>query len=209
MENRFEGQSNSEIPHSLELAHELESTEDEEVLRQKLGSLLDSMESDLGVEFVSNVNELYKGMQSEDCLVRVESLSRVLETMETSSPMKISDETESHYANAVIPDPRGIKIAFSEGQAPGPVRLAVGFGKTIIGFKSDNVSVEEIEFSESDIRDARERKYLCRHVVGELTREDIRFLVMRMPSSLLDEDHLTEEEKKRKDPFIFRGARLQ
>lgn len=205
MKNNYEYIPGHEIPHSLELAQELESTDDEEIIREKLGKMLESIEHDLGIKFTSNVSSIYKGMQNEDCLVRVESLSRVLETVELESPLKISDEHESHYANAVIPNPEGIKIALSEGQAPGPVRIMVGFGKTIIGFKADNILVEEVEFSESDIRDAKERKYLCRHVSGELIKKDIRYLVMRIPFSLLQDQFLTEDEKNKKPHFVFRG----
>lgn len=198
-----------ELPHSLELAKELEETEDVEVIREKLGSLLESIAEDTGVEFTSDVNTLYQAMAKEGCLVRVEKLSRVLETVELGSPLDISDEKEAHFANAVIPMPEGIKIALSEGQAPGPVRIMVGFGKTIIGFKTDNISVSEVEFSESDIRDPEERKFLCRHVSGSLQSKDVGYVVIRIPSDLLAEKYLTKEEKKKKMPFVFRGAKLQ
>ena len=205
----FEQTHEQALPRSLELARELEETDDDEVIREKLGLLLDSISEDLHVQFVSNVSELYRGMQSENCLVRVEHLSRVLETLELEdSPLKISDENERHYANTVIPVPEGIKIALSEGEAPGPVHIIVGFGKTIIGFKSDNISVDEIEFSESDIRDAKERAYLCRHVSGILKKNDIRYMIIRIPFNMIREQYLTEEEKQKKPPFAFRGVRL-
>lgn len=197
-----------ELPHSLELAQELENTDNDELIREKLGLMLEAIEGDLGTKFVSNVNELYKSMKSENCLVRAERLSRVLETVELESPLKISDENEQHYANAVIPSPEGIKIALSEGLAPGPVRIMVGFGKTIIGFKADNISVQEIEFGESDIRDPIERKFLCRHVVGELNKEDIRFIVIRIPIHLMQEAYLSNEEREKKPTFVFRGMSL-
>ncbi len=204
----FEQTLRHELPRSLELAQELEETDDDDLIREKLGPMFRSIEEDLGVKLVSDVSELYKGMQSEDCLVRAERLSRVLETVEMESPMEISDEDERHYANAVIPTAEGIKIALSEGQAPGPVRIMVGFGKTIIGFKADNVSVSEVEFDESDIRDAQERKFVCRHVNGELTKEDIRYIVMRIPFSYVAPGYLTDEEKIRKPRFVFRGTKL-
>jgi hypothetical protein len=132
----------------------------------------------------------------------------VLEAVELGKPLHISDETDSHYANAVVPVSEGIKIAFGEGEAPGPVRVMVGFGKTLIGFKTDHLSVSEIDFSESEIRDARERKYLCRHVSGDLKREDIRYLILRIPYAIMDPVRLTDEERKRTRPFVFRGVRF-
>lgn len=196
------------IPHSLELAKELEGIEDEVVLKEKLSLLMDYISEDLGIEFTDDVNTLYKGMNSENCLVRVEQLSRVLRAVELNETLSISDKDESHYANAVLPIPAGIKIAFSEGQAPGPIRTAIGFGKTIIGFKTGNISVEEIEYTHSEIRDHAERKQICRHVVGDLRKEDIRYLVMRIPRHLLDDQHLSEKEKKSKTPFVFRGLKM-
>ncbi|MBU6232011.1 MAG: hypothetical protein KGI45_01890 [Patescibacteria group bacterium] len=204
----FEMGLRQEMPHSLELAQELEDSDDEEFLQEKIGVLLRSIEEDTGYSFESDVGKFYNDMKRENCLVRVERLSRVLETVEMEQPLTISDEDESHYANAVIPETEGIKIALSEGQAPGPIRIVVGFGKTIIGFKSDHLKVDEIDFSETDTRDAQERRYLCRHVTGELDKDDIRYLIIRIPSHLVSEDLMTETEKKRRLPFIFRGMKL-
>jgi len=200
--------TSEKIPESLELARELENTDDETVIKEKLGLLLDTMSVELGSKYVENIAEIYKGMRSENCLARVERLSRVLETVELKTPLHISDEDETHYANAVIPLPEGIKIAFSEGQAPGPVRAVVGFGKTIIGFKTENLSVSEIDFEGNNFQNHGERKFLCRHVSGDLNKDDIRYIVIRIPTNLMPETHLSEEEKTKKLPFIFRGLQL-
>ena len=205
---KIESVPGMEAPHSLELARELEEMNDDEVIHQKLGELLKSIETDLGVSFDTDVGPLYDRMMADNCLVRVERLSRVLETVELTKPLRISDEDERHYANAVIPSPEGIKIALAEGQAPGPVRIMVGFGKTLVGFKTDHVSVSEVEFGESDIRDPRERRYITRHVVGELPPEDIHYIVIRLPSNLVGEECLSNDEKKMKPRFIFRGLHL-
>ena len=199
------------LPKSVELARLLENTPDgegEEGVKEKLGLLLESISADIGKQFTPDADQIYKEMKEQDCLARVEQLSRVLEAIELKKPIQISDEDESHYANAVLPVPQGIKIAFSEGQAPGPLRAMVAFGKTIIGFKTDHLSVEEIDFSEGQFITASERKYLCRHVTGQLETEDIKYLVMRIPFSLMQEKHLTEEEQSKKSPFIFRSMRL-
>ncbi len=194
------------IPHSLAVALELESSTeaDEAVIREKLSDLLKSMREDLHIEYTDNANELYEKMRQENCLVRVEKLSRVLDTLNSDKKLHIADEDEYHYANATLPVPEGIKIAFAEGQAPGPVRIAVAFGKTIIGFKTDNIKVEEIDFSENR-PDATERKYLCRHVVGDIEKQDIVSVVIRIPRHLMDESLLTEKEMSSKTPFIVRG----
>lgn len=205
----MEGKNNEtieEMPNSLRLALELEQItddEDVELLKAKLKEFLKSMEDDLHVHYTDNANDLYQRMREENCLVRVEKLSRVLETLKLDKKLHIADEEEYHYANATIPVPEGIKIAFAEGQAPGLVRIALGFGKTIIGFKTDNIKVQEIDFT--DRPDAEERKYLCRHVSGDVDKEDIVSVVMRIPRHLMDDSLLNEKELASKIPFIVRG----
>ena len=195
------------LPLSLDLAIQLERTTDLEIIKSKLGELLESIENDLHVSF-EDPDEIYKDMERERCLARVERLSRVLETVELDHELPISAETETHYANAVIPNDKGIQLAFAEGQAPGPVRTIVSFGKTIIGFKTDSLSVEEIDFDDSEIRDNRERKYLCRHVTGKLHRKDILSVVMRIPRQMIDTKYLTDEENTLELPFIFRAFKI-
>ncbi len=82
----------------------------------------------------------------------------------------------------------------------------IAFGKTLVGFKTNNVSVEEVDFEDDDIRDIGLRRNVCRHVVGKVEPEDIRCVVMRIPRGYLDERHMTYDEIEEKDlPFIFRG----
>ncbi len=201
-------ESHEILPRSLELARILEQTDDEEVIRNGLNELFETLEADLHTTLHNNPGLVYKHMEKEGCLARVESLSRVLETIETGKTLSISDETESHYANAVIPTPQGIQIAFAEASALGPVRTMVGFGKTIVGFKTENIQVDEIDFNPDDPRGALERKFLCRHVVGDLKPEDIRSVVMRIPRHLIREDLLTEDERNETSTFIFRTFEL-
>ena len=195
--------------HLVELALELEQMTDdnEEAIRLKLRELLEGIEKELHVRYSNNANELYEHMRQENCLVRVDTLSRVLETLIENKKLRIADNDESHYANATLPVSKGIKIAFAEGQAPGPLRVAMTFGKTIIGFKTDHIEVKEIDFS--DRPDAEERRYLCRHVVGELEKEDIVSIVIRIPRHAVDESLLTEKESTSKSPFIIRGLNIR
>ena len=210
MQGPYNNLENSEqVPHSLELAKNLEQTTDESELRKGLKELLDSISTDTGLDCTDNVSELYEMMRQENCLARIEKLSNVLAAIELNQPVHISDSTETHYANAVVPLPQGLKIAFSEGQAPGPIRAVFGFGKTMIGFKTDNIDVSEVEFGESDIRDVNERAFLCRHVVGDIRREDIVCMILRIPRSLMDGHALTEKEKKHCSEFILRGFDLK
>lgn len=196
---------------AIELAKKLESTYDSEFLKKHLGELLDLIEIETGVHFLETVDSIYEGMKADDCLVRVEQLSRILETIELNTSYQIGHKGENHYANAVIPEEKGIRLALAEGQAQGPIRTMVSFGKTIIGFKTDNLEVSEVDFvsDTAGFRDENERKYICRHVEGIVTKEDIKYMVMRIPRHLLNDDRLTREELEDSDmPFIFRGVKF-
>jgi transcriptional antiterminator Rof (Rho-off) len=194
---------------AIELAQQLENSEDVEYIRENLGTLLDLIELETGARFETEADTIYKNMERENCLVRVEQLSRILKTVELDDDLPIGHNAETHYANAVIPDERGIKLALAEGQAPGPIRVLMSFGKSLIGFKTDNLQVTEVDYvpDAAGIRDEQERRYVCRHVEGTLKKQDIKFLVIRIPKHLLDEQHLTQEELEEKDfPFVFRAT---
>lgn len=196
---------------AIDLAHQLEDSEDIEYIKQNLGILLDLIEKETGAEFQEEVDAIYEEMKEEKCLVRVEQLSRILETVELNKDLPIGHDAETHYANAVIPEEAGIKLALAEGQAPGPIRAIMSFGKSLIGFKTDNLEVSEVDFipDTTGIRDEQERKYVCRHVEGTLKKDDIKFLVIRIPKHLLDEKHLSQEEISEKDfPFVFRATKF-
>jgi methionyl-tRNA formyltransferase len=196
---------------AIQLAQELENSEDIEYVKENLGKLLDLIEEETGTEFQEEVDDIYEQMKQENCLVRVEQLSRILETIELDKELPIGHNAETHYANAVIPEDAGIKLALAEGQAPGPIRAIMSFGKSLIGFKTEDLSVTEVDFvpDAAGVRDEQERKYICRHVEGTLHKKDIKFLVIRIPKHLLDLNHLTEEEKAEKEfPFVFRATKF-
>lgn len=207
MGGKFENPE-SGIPASLEAARILEELTDPKEITKQLRSLLDALPREIGKEFTGDVASIYRGMQKEECLARVEKLSRVLGAVELGELIHISDENESHYANAVLPELEGLKIAFAEGQAPGPVRSMVAFGKTVVGFKTDNLKVDQVEFDGTNFQNVKERRYLCRHVSGDLRKEDIRYMVLRVPTHMMPEEHLSEPEKAKKAPFTFRGIQF-
>jgi hypothetical protein len=192
---------------AYKIALEMEESDDPEFVRKNIPELLRLIEADVHHPLVNDVSGLYLGMAQNKCLARIERLSRVLKTIEEDEPMRIG-EAEEHYANAVIPEPEGIKIAYAEGQAPGPVRSMIAFGKTLIGFKTENMQVDSIEYSSDDLRDGQKRNILCRHVSGDLRKEDIKYLIIRIPKNLVDLEVLTKEEVETESTFIFRGVEI-
>lgn len=193
---------------AISLATQLESSEDEGFIKENLPTFLRDIEEDLGIRLNNNVNEMYQHMRDHNCLARVESVSRVVKALEVGEEFEIG-KGDFHYANAVIPETEGIKLAFSEGQAIGSLRTIIGFGKTLIGFKTDNIEVTEVDYEEDGLRDIAQRRYLCRHVDGKLSGQDIKTVVMRIPRRFVPETLMTDEEREDGRSFIFRGFNIE
>ncbi len=194
----------------VRLSRELEQSQDPQFIQRALPELFDVLKKELGISLLSGeeIQKVYNLFQEEGCLVRVENFTRIMSALELSQGFKVGESADdSHYANAVIPDPEGIRLAFAEGQASGPLRLAMGLGKSLVGFRghSDHLTVSNVDFSEDDQRDVAKRDYLCRHIEGEILKEDIRGVVMRIPRNVVGESLLTDEELENEGQFIFRG----
>ena len=173
-----------------------------------VSELLSHLDTDLHLELSANIGSIYAEMLRENLLARVERVASVIECMATNTPITVGS-ADSHYANSVTADPEGLRIAMAEADAVGPVRLLVGLDlKALVGFSTDHLTVSEIDDNEHDLRDTNLRKGVCRHVSGEIHRDDIRYVVMRIPRSCFPEDALVPEEKNISGNFIFRGAKI-
>lgn len=192
----------------LALAKELETVKDREAFSRLVGPFLEELESTLDVKLDQDVLSAYRTMEDKKMLLRVENVSRILETITKHTPMPVGSE-EDHYANSVVPTQEGIKIAFSEGKAPGPVRLLFGFDlKTAISYEPESVHVYPIDDMEDDLRDAGLRKQVCRHVAGEIKPEYIRHIVLRVPRVFFPKEKMTDEERSTSGMYIFRSVTL-
>ncbi len=196
--------------HVVRLSRELEEAKDPEIIKRALPELFELLQTELQISLLKGqeIRTIYNLFQEEECLVRVENFTRIMEALELNQGFRIGESSDdSHYANAVIPNAEGIRLAFAEGQASGPLRLAIGLGKSLVGFRSDsaNVKVSDVDFSEDDARDVAKRAYLCRHVEGEIVKDDIRGVVMRIPRNVMDESLLTDDELENESQFVFRG----
>lgn len=192
----------------ITLAKQLETVKDREAFSRLVGPFLDELESTLHVTLDQDVLSAYRTMEEQRMLLRVENVSRILETITKHTPMPVGSD-EDHYANSVVPNQEGIKIAFSEGKAPGPVRLLFGFDlKTAISYEPESVHVYPIDDIEGDLRDAGLRKQVCRHVAGEIKSEYIRHIVLRVPRAFFPEEKMTDDEKKSAGMYIFRSVTL-
>jgi hypothetical protein len=206
--SKFEKFEDGESSRSNFILEKLETANTIEEMQKALAELMHYLAEELEIELQPDVSKLYEEMQNERLLARLENLRRIVEAIEKKTPFKIGDEND-HYANAVLPENEGLKIAFAEGNAPGPVRLLIGFDtRSLISFNPQGLEVHEIDIKESDPRDPVKRLLLCRHVVGTLYPHQIKHLILRIPRSIFPENMLAEEDSRYKN-FIFRGARLK
>src|SRR5690606_13199423 len=166
-----------EVSESTDLSPE----EIKEQCKTLTAELLDHLRTDLNLELSSDVSTLYEEMQREKLLARVENATRVIECIATKSPIPVGSN-DTHYANAVIAEPEGLRIAMAAADVLGPVRFLVGLNlKAIVRFKSDHPEVAEVDDSQIAIRATQMRKSFCRHVVGEILTEAMRYMVLRIP----------------------------
>ncbi len=188
---------------------DLSPLEIQERCRPLVKEFLEHMKSDLNLTLSPEVSIFYGEMQRQNLLARVESVQKVIECISAGIPISVGKH-ESHYANAVTAELEGLRIAMSEADVIGPVRLLVGLDlKALIGFKSDHIEVTEIDDSEFDFRDTGLRKSMCRHITGEILPEDIRYVIMRIPRGYFPEEDLLPNEEGQSIPFIFRGASVK
>jgi len=171
--------------------------------------LLAHLQSDLHLELSGDVTALYNEMSRENILARVEDIVKVIKCITTGQPIAVGSSSNKHSANSVTSDPEGLRIAMAEAGVTGPIRLLVGLDvKTLIGFKNDHLQVSEIGKDEFDIRDTELRSAYCRYVSGEIRKEDIRYLIMRIPRKMFPEEKMSEEELVQQGNFIFRGVEI-
>lgn len=216
MQNRITFEENSlnpEQPEKTELDQlllELQNAQKPEVVKEILGEVLNHLKNDLGINLSPNIADLYEEMEKQDILLRAENLIKIIESLEKHTPLAFGT-SEDHYANAVVPSQEGLSIALAEGEAPGPIKILIGFNiKSLIGFDPTDFQIHSIESNDPNIdpRDQEKRLKNCRHVSGNLPPEQIKYLVLRAPRATFPDNHLTNEEKNASSSFIFRGAKI-
>lgn len=214
--NEREGRAEdfSELLAIVQRMEELGNADDislEEFARESkvlIKEFLAHLDADLHLELSANVSGAYEEMSRENLLARVESVVDIMKCVISDQHISVGSK-DRHYANSVLANIEGLRIAMAEADALGPIRLLVGLDlKALVGFKNDHVEVTEIEKDEFDVRDSALRKSMCRHVVGEIHRNDIRYIVMRIPRKLFPEEILMGDEVDGKSQFIFRVARV-
>jgi hypothetical protein len=200
-----------ELARRLEEIGESRTLSPEERIRESKGlvkELLVYLDSNLNLNLSGDVTSLYNEMYRENLLARVEKLPNIVECIVNGKPIVVG-AGNNRKANCVTANAEGLRIAMAEGAGMGPVRLLMGLDvKSLIGFTNDHIDVSEIDDPETDARDVASRKAYCRHITGEIHRDDIKYMTMRIPRNFFPEEDLSPEERDSLAKFIFRGGKI-
>jgi hypothetical protein len=163
-------------------------------------------------EFVTDVNDIYKKYQdniSFPFIVRRDDPEKVAELSEgkdinLSFDSKVVGDRGDKYANCSIwPYGRnavsGIKAAFLEGRGmAGPLVTLIG-----VRNNSDHMNIDKP-------KDSLERvgtidREAVRIVSGNIAKEDLEFIILRIQKEFFPPENMSEEEKSGENKQIFRG----
>ena len=190
------------------LCKKLEEEHNPEKFKELMPLFLKGIEDLFKNKLTEQVTPIYKKMQDEKLILRVENMSRVIQSFKNHEGYVIGNKGD-HRANCVIPENEGIKLAFAEGFAPGPVRLLIGYDvRTAIAFSPEKVLVTAIDDLEIETRDAKVRKNLCRHIEGTIEPEHIKSVILRVLKKFFQESRMTEQEINSNTFYIIRGIEI-
>ncbi|GEM_PF-4176954 len=191
-----------------ELLQQLRDAKDLPARKELVSALYTRLEawlSECGTKLSSEVQKIYHAMSRElpsDLLVRQESLDVVAKVLVENMLHELLPTRDGvTYANAACfgAQGEGLDIAFSEGRA------GRGGFVALLGFNPRGLDVKEVPPPQCDLRD----RTMCRSVTGSMTRDRVKYIVVRIPRNLFPEDRLTPEELERDVGYIFRATSLQ
>jgi hypothetical protein len=183
-------------------AKSLDQKESEELARKTVEFLKNSEG-----EYCENVVELYSQINHE-IIVRRENPLALVNALEHGDSLELGFEGGEAYSNAALWEfsqgSAGLANAFMEGFASVAGVCFVG------GYEKKNLVIEKPHSSDVGLpKIMSEGVPLPRHLVvaasGNLSPDDIDFVVARIPYRYMPEDLLREDELDTPKPFVFRG----
>jgi len=165
-----------------------------------------------GAEFVTDVNEIYQefgNKQTSPIIIRREDPKKVAALSEgfpinLNFDPKVVGERGDKYANCAIwPYGRdavsGIRNSFLKGRGmAGPL-------VTLIGVSHNPKSTELTIPEEFMIKVGTIERDAVRIASGNLTKEDLQFIILRIQKDFFPEENLSDSEKTENNKQIFRG----
>ncbi len=164
----------------------------QELVRYALETLKDSF-AESGGSYHQDINEVYEIAQGNSLIVRRHDLEKLVEAITNHTDLEISPDPNVGEAYPNCAEwkydlgPRGLQNALLEGHAQ------LGGLVTVAGFKKGgsleikSVNTENISGLDRD---------LVRFVRGRVHPEEIEFIVLRIPATLLPQGELTPFEQK-------------
>lgn len=160
-----------------------------------------------GGKFYNDMNSFYESLDSSVLYVRREHPLRIFNTLENNENLQISFDHSKNsnkpYENSVRWNKsygsKGIDTAFIEGTAE------LHGISTLMGFESDNAIIHDVPknntFKTTD-------RNLVVSFEGTVSRENIKFIILRIPLLYCPDFILSEDEKEEKEEirFIFNEA---
>lgn len=139
----------------------------------------------------AEISDLYKSLPTMNFIVRRENPEHVEELLSKGKSYYIKSSNETEYANCVQWSPssqeHGIANAFLEGYGnKNSIVIVIGLRQT------KDLELKVLPESTPDFYGLDRRG--VRHVSGEVSPEQIEFVIVRAPASLLPESKLTESE---------------
>ncbi len=188
-----------------------------EIVKMVFDALKDEFVS-LGASYEVDIDTLYRSLPDGSFIVRREDPERVIRAVAQHTDLSIGlDPTLAHhgaYANSVEwsrrDGSRGLDTAFLEGVSH------LGGIVTVVGsVPGADLEVRSVTPERTPSARGTDRR-LVRSVSGRIHPEDIRFVVLRIPSQFFPEDELTDAEQEALDEAeeaaprrpIFRGFRF-
>ena len=165
-----------------------------------------------GAEFVTDVNDIYKeygGENKKPFIVRREDPEKVVALSEgfdislSFDPKVVGDRGDKYVNCAIWPYGRdavsGIKNAFLEGRGmAGPIVSLIATKQNL-----ENNTVEEA--TDAMLRVGTIDRDAVRIVSGKITKEDLRFIILRIQKDFFPDENLVDAERDEKVKQIFRG----
>jgi hypothetical protein len=170
----------------------------------------------IGGTFYEDVNDMYHSLEQKEMIIRKHALEDIFEKVTAGEPIHVGLDSSAqsskndYYANAALWDPRsgdnsGFYNAFMEGRAS--MNGVVG----VMGFAKEAVEVHEVRADAKSVGNINRENVVS--VQGDIRKEDLQFLLIRIPSFVMPEKMITDEDEEAMDdqvtkgqqPFVFRG----
>lgn len=157
----------------------------------------------LGAKEYTDTTSLARALQDNELIVRREDPDSVMHLLEKKVPLAVAPYADGvRYANCAVWDirsPAGLNNAFLEGYA------AKHYVVAVMGF-TQTPDMDILKLDESADLFAGMDRTKVRSFGGEITPDNVRFVLLRVPLEALQESQMTDAEIERYDAQLEKRA---